>query len=210
MSDFTTHKLFIDGPAGKLETILNEPKSTPRAIAIIAHPHPLYGGTMDNKVVHTLFRSALELGFIAVKFNFRGIGNSEGTYDHGKGEIDDVRCVVETIRNQYINQSIELPVVLCGFSFGGAVQLHAAQHIQPHSMILVAPSVENFDAPAPPKNTQIFIIHGDQDEVISLNSVLSWATPYSLPIIVMPGATHFFHGQLTILKNTILQFHFAV
>ena len=121
-----TQKFFIDGPVGKLEIVLGEPQSMPKGIAVIAHPHPLHGGTMDNKVVHTLFTTLLELEFITAKFNFRGVGLSEGQFDHGSGEIDDVLAVTQTIRDQFSHQVADIPLLLAGFSFGGAIQLHVA------------------------------------------------------------------------------------
>lgn len=198
---------FIDGPAGKIETILAEPKTAVKGIAIIAHPHPLYGGTMDNKIVYTLFNSTLNLGFIAVKFNFRGVGKSEGDFDNGFGEIDDVIAVTQNVQQQFHDHAGDLPLLLAGFSFGGGIQLHAAERLNPKSLILVAPSAQKMNAPLPnEKIKQTLIIHGDQDDIIPLNTVLEWAAPQSLPIVVIPGAEHFFHGKLTVLKRVIQNF----
>lgn len=199
-------KFFIDGPAGKLEVILGEPESAPQGIAIIAHPHPLHGGTMENKVVHTLFNTLLELEFITVKFNFRGVGQSEGAFDHGSGEIDDVITVTQTIRSQFSNHVTDVPLLLAGFSFGGAIQLHVAEKLNPEFLILVAPSVVNLNAPAVPKTTQCaLIIQGDDDDIVLPDAVLTWAAPTSQPIVFIPGAEHFFHGKLAILKHVILR-----
>ena len=201
-----TQKFFIDGPAGKLEVILGEPESIPRGIAIIAHPHPLHGGTMDNKVIHTLFTTLLELEFITAKFNFRGVGKSEGNFDHGIGEIEDVITVTQTIRSQFSNHSTDLPLLLAGFSFGGAIQLHAAERLNPKYLILIAPSVANLNAPTVPETTQYaLIIQGDKDDIVSPDTLLAWATPKSQPIVLIPGAEHFFHGKLVILKQVITQ-----
>ena len=201
-----TQKFFIDGPAGKLEVILGEPESVPKGIAIIAHPHPLHGGTMDNKVIHTLFTTLLALGFITAKFNFRGVGKSEGTFDHGIGEIEDVMVVTQTVRDQFNAHSADLPLLLAGFSFGGAIQLHAAEQLAPEFLILVAPSVVNLNAPAVPEATKLaLIIQGDQDDIVIPGDLLAWATPQSQPIIFIPGAEHFFHGKLALLKQVILQ-----
>ncbi|HEX8874982.1 MAG TPA: alpha/beta fold hydrolase [Nitrosospira sp.] len=208
---------FIDGPAGKLETVVAEPDSGhPRGIAIIAHPHPLYGGTMNNKVVYTLFKALLELGFIAVKFNFRGVERSEGAHDpggNGTGEVEDVLAVVEAIENQFISRfNGTPPLLLAGFSFGGAIQAHAAQRLKPQRIIMVAPAVERLGAPpilAPGTRTgientpEVLIIHGDQDDVVPLKTVLDWAAPQELPVVVIPGAEHFFHGRLHILKRIV-------
>ena len=206
MKSYQPERFFIAGIAGKLETVLAKPSISPKGIAIVAHPHPLYGGTMDNKVVHTLFNTFLELGFITVKFNFRGVGQSEGVFDHGIGELADVLTVTRVIRERYIDL-LHLPLLLSGFSFGGAIQLHAAQTLNPEFLILVAPSVGHLEAPAPPeKNHYVLVIQGDQDDVVTAESILAWAAPQSLPIVMIPGAGHFFHGKLLILKNLILRF----
>lgn len=204
-----TQKFFIDGPAGKLETLLGEPDSAPKGIAVIAHPHPLHGGTMDNKVVHTLFSALLALEFITVKFNFRGVGRSEGSFGQGVGEIEDVIAVTQAIRNQFSHQLTHLPLLLAGFSFGGAVQLHAAEELAPEFLLLVAPSVVNLQAPPVPETTQYaLIIQGDKDDIVLPEAVLGWAEPAAQPVVIVPGAEHFFHGKLTLLKRLIFD-HFA-
>ena len=214
----TPQSFLIDGPAGKLETVLAEPDSgQPRGIAIVAHPHPLYGGTMNNKVVYTLFKALLELGFIAVKFNFRGVGQSGGTHnpgENGAGETEDVVAVAESIKNQFAARfGGPPPLLLAGFSFGGAIQAYAARRLKPERIIMVAPAVERLSAPpllAPgvKHGTEsapvVLIIHGDQDDVVPLKSVLDWAAPQELPVVVVPGAEHFFHKRLHILKRIVL------
>lgn len=201
-----TQKFFIDGPAGKLEVMLGEPESVPKGIAILAHPHPLHGGTMDNKVVQTLFTTLLALGFITAKFNFRGVGKSEGAFDRGIGEIEDVMAVTQTVRDQFNAHSADLPLLLAGFSFGGAIQLHVSEQLAPEFLVLVAPSVVNLKAPPVPKTTKYaLIIQGDQDDIVLPAEVLAWATPTSQPVVFIPGAEHFFHGKLAILKQVILQ-----
>jgi uncharacterized protein len=212
-------KLFLDGPAGKLETVLAEPdSSSPRGVAVIAHPHPLYGGTMNNKVVYTLFKAFLELGFITVKFNFRGVEQSGGARnsgtDDGAGETEDVLAVVETITNRFTTQPGKpVPLLLAGFSFGGAIQAYAAQRLRPQKIVLVAPAVQRLNAPhitQPGPNhdiehsPEVLIIQGDRDEVVPLKSVLDWAEPQELPVVVIPGAEHFFHRRLHILKRIVL------
>ncbi len=196
-----------------------EPDSAaPRGIAIVAHPHPLYGGTMNNKIVHTLFNSFLELGFIAAKFNFRGVEESEGTLNSGEdncsGEIEDVLAVTETLRQQFAGHfDMPSPLALAGFSFGGAIQAHAARQLKPQILALVAPAVQRLNAPpvAHPATThdteyisRVLIIQGDQDDVVPLKSVLDWAAPQELPVVVVPGAEHFFHRRLHILKHIVL------
>ena len=204
-----TQKFFVDGPAGKLETVLAGPNSECRhGIAIIAHPHPLYGGTMDNKVVHTLFKVLFELGFITVKFNYRGVGKSEGSYGDGLGETEDVIAVVEAIREQFDTGPNKLTLILAGFSFGGAIQAHVAKIINPESLIMVAPSVDHLQAPSVSSYVKrVLIIQGDQDEVVPLKTILQWAAPQDLPIVVVPGAEHFFHGKLNIIKRTVLDWY---
>lgn len=199
-------KFFIDGPAGKLETVLAEPDTkNQRGIAVIAHPHPLFGGTMNNKVIHTLFNTVFELGYISVKFNFRGVGKSEGVYDEGIGEVEDVMAVTEAIQNHFTIQHGDQPLLLAGFSFGGAIQAHVAQHLKPQKLILVAPSVVHFNAPPVIDHTEnTLIIHGDQDDVVPLQSVLDWAAPQSQPVVIVSGAEHFFHGRLLDIKRAVV------
>ena len=207
MSD--PQRFFIDGPAGQLETVLAEPDSAHpggiAGIAVIAHPHPLYGGAMDNKIVHTLFKAFLEMGFATVRFNFRGVGKSDGTYDMGVGEVEDVLAVTGAIRSQFSTRFDNLPLLLAGFSFGGAIQAHVAQRLNPQKLVMVAPSVERLKAPPVVGHAaSTVIIHGDRDDVVPLKSVLDWAAPQELPVVVIPGAEHFFHGRLHILRRIVL------
>lgn len=206
MSVPVLQKLFIEGPAGRLETIVVQPDTaSPRGIAVIAHPHPQYGGTMHNKVVYTLSKALSESGFTAVRFNFRGVENSTGAYGAGIGEIDDVLAVVAAVRQQSDAALAALPLVLAGFSFGGGVQTHVALQLSPSRLILVAPSVAHLNAP--PVNhhaVSTLIIHGSEDDVIPLQAVLDWAAPQELPVIVIPGAGHFFHQRLPVLKKIVL------
>lgn len=199
-------KLFVTGSAGKLETVVTLPEGAPRGIAIVAHPHPLYQGSMDNKIVYILTKAFIEQQYITVKFNFRGVGKSEGGFAQGEGEIEDVLAVTQYIREHYDTESTPLPLILAGFSFGGGVQAHVAQQLRPHKLILVAPSVERQHAPPVINHaTHVLVIQGDQDSVVPLTSVLEWASPQTLPITVIPGAEHFFHGKLHVLKDIILQ-----
>lgn len=173
---------------------------------------------MNNKVVYTLFKVLLELGFIAVKFNFRGVGKSGGTCDpsqNGAGETEDVVAVAESIKNQFAARfGGPPPLLLAGFSFGGAIQAYAAQRLKPERIIMVAPAVEPLNAPpivssSAKRGTEntpaILIIHGDQDDVVPLKSVLNWATPQELTVVVVPGAGHFFHRRLHILKRIVAE-----
>ncbi|MCC6916932.1 alpha/beta family hydrolase [Nitrosomonas sp.] len=203
-------KCFVTGPAGRLETVIMLPEGPPCGLAVVAHPHPLYQGSMDNKIVYILSRAFIEQQYITVKFNFRGVGASEGSYADGKGEVEDVIAVTRAMREQYDTGPEPLPLILAGFSFGGGVQAHAAQQLKPHRLVLVAPSVERLHAPPVADHAQhILVIQGDQDTIVPLQSVLHWATPQILPVTVIPGAEHFFHGKLHVLKNIILQ-HCAV
>ena len=200
MSNLT--KFSMTGTAGKLEGITHLPEGVPRAIVVLAHPLPTMGGTMENKVVTTLAKTFVELGFVALRFNFRGVGGSEGEFDNGIGEVEDVLAVVRYARQEYG----DLPLILSGFSFGGYVQACAAQQLHPFQLVLAAPAVGRFAMPSVPHNT--LLIHGEQDEVVPLADVLHWARPQQLPIVVLPGAEHFFHGRLNQIKQIVLQ-HFT-
>jgi len=202
-----TQKIFIDGPTGKLEAVLAIPESESKGIAVIAHPHPLHGGTMDNKIVHTVFTTLQSLNFVTVKFNFRGVGASAGIFDHGIGEVGDVIAVTEAIRSQFDQREKQLPLLLAGFSFGGGIQLFAAAKLNPMFLILVAPSVAHLKAPPVPDSVQFaLIVQGDQDDIVLPQQVLAWATPKSQPIVLVPGADHFFHGKLLLLRQWITRF----
>lgn len=184
--------------------------AAPRAIAVIAHPLPTMGGTMDNKVVTTLAKAFTELGFAALRFNFRGVGKSAGGYDEGNGETLDAIAAAYFMRDEFPG----LPLICAGFSFGGYVQARAAEGLQPHKLVLVAPAVGHF-APStglrtgmPHVPADTLLIHGDLDEVVELDAVLHWARPQHLPVIVLSGAEHFFHGRLTQLRD-IVRRHFT-
>lgn len=194
-------KITLAGPAGTLEGMLHLPDSEPVAIAVVAHPLPTMGGTMDNKIVTTLAKTFSELGFATLRFNFRGVGGSEGIFDSGNGEVDDALAVVQHARDAFGH----LPLILAGFSFGGYVAARAAQHLYPgaHKLVLVGPAVGRFAMPAVPHNT--LVIHGEHDEIIPLPEALDWARPQHLPVVVLPEAGHFFHGRLQQLKQIVLR-----
>jgi alpha/beta superfamily hydrolase len=194
----TSIKIFIDGPAGTLEAVIHDPGGERRGIALIAHPHPLFGGTLENKVVHTLAKAFIELDYVALRPNLRGAGKSQGSFDEGKGETQDMLAVAEYANSQFGN----LPLLLAGFSFGAFVQSRVIKRLPVEKLVLVAPAVERFDVGTVPANT--LVIHGDQDEVVPLAAVLAWARPQQLQVIVLPGAGHFFHGRLLQLKQTVL------
>jgi alpha/beta superfamily hydrolase len=191
----------IDGPAGALEIALNVPAHAPRGIALVAHPHPLQGGTLDNKVAQTLAKTFFALGYIAVRFNFRGVGRSQGAFDDGPGETADADAALAHARSRFDHRADALPVVLAGFSFGTYVQTELARSVAAERLVLVGPAVRRF-APAPlPADT--IVIHGEEDDVVPLAEVFAWARPQELPVVVFPGCGHFFHGRLPRLQRTI-------
>ena len=187
----------IAGPAGTLEIAFNVPEGTVRGIALIAHPHPLQGGTLDNKVVQTLAKTFAALGYAAARFNFRGVGQSEGRFDDGNGETDDALAALAAAKLEFG----ELPVVLAGFSFGSYVQTRVAHAITAERLVLIGPAVKRFPIETVPPDT--IVIHGEEDDVVALADVLAWARPQQLPIIVFPGCGHFFHGRLPQLQRVI-------
>ena len=203
-------RLLLSGPAGTLEVVLNDPRAenpavAPNGLALIAHPHPLYGGTLDNKVVQTLAKTLFAQSYICVRVNFRGVGASQGTYDEGIGETEDLLAVLSEIRQRMA----DLPVLLAGFSFGSFVQARvaralAAQGRPPRRLLLVAPAVGRFDVGSVPQGT--LVIHGEEDDVVSLADVFAWARPQQLPVVVLPGAGHFFHGNLVELQRIVQAF----
>jgi alpha/beta superfamily hydrolase len=192
------HKFFLDGPAGRLEAAVTDPGGARRGLALVAHPHPLHGGTMENKVVTTLDKAFAELGYLAARVNFRGVGKSEGSYDEGGGETEDMLALA----GHMMREAGELPVLLAGFSFGGYVQTRVAQRLVAEKLVLVAPAVSRFPATAVAPGT--VVIHGEADEVVPLAAVLDWARPQNLPLTVVPGVGHFFHGQLPLLKRLVM------
>jgi uncharacterized protein len=193
-----TQRGTVAGPAGALATAVDAPAGAARGVAVVCHPHPQHGGTMDNKVVQTLARAFVQLGYTTVRFNFRGTGGSEGEWDEGRGEIDDALAVIAAHR------AAGQPLLLAGFSFGAYVATQAATRLaEPATrLVLVGPAVVNFAAAAVPADT--VVVHGEQDDVVPLKAVFDWARPQSLPVTVLPGAGHFFHGQLPVLKQIVL------
>jgi hypothetical protein len=189
------------GPAGNLEGEVHLPAGEVLAIAVVCHPLPTMGGTMENKVAMMLAKTFAELGCVALRFNFRGVGKSEGEYTGGDGEVDDALAVTEFAREQFG----DLPLILSGFSFGGYVAARAAQRLQPRHLVLAAPAVGRFAMPTVAEDT--LIIHGEHDDVVPLADALDWARPQHLPIVVLPQAEHYFHGRLTQLRN-IVKKHF--
>lgn len=196
-----TRRVQVAGPAGALECAIDEPAGAARGVAVICHPHPQHGGTMDNKVAQTLARAAIALGWRSVRFNFRGVGASAGAWGEGRGEIDDALAVIAAMRRP------GEALLLAGFSFGAYVASQAAAQLpddaKPQRLALVGPSTQKQLMPTVPADT--VVIHGEADDVVPLSATLDWARPQALPVIVFPGVGHFFHGQLGLLKHTLVQ-----
>ena len=198
----TTQRQNIAGPAGVIECAIDLPAqgSAARGVALLCHPHPLHGGTMDNKVVHTLARALVQLGWRVLRFNFRGVGGSAGQWDAGRGEVDDALAVIQAFR------APNEPLALGGFSFGASIASQVAQRLLGHEavqqLVLVAPAVENF--PLANVSPDTLVVHGENDEIVPLAALLRWAASQGLPVQVIPGASHFFHGQLPLLKRVVL------
>jgi len=203
-----TQSLVIPGAAGLLECALDLPDPehfpVPRGVALVAHPHPLYGGTMHNKVTQTLVRAFVALGYVSARMNFRGVGQSAGVHDAGRGETDDMALLLAHLQSQYPG----LPIALAGFSFGTFVQAQLqqrliAQNAPAQRLVLVGCAAGKWPMPNVPANT--LLIHGERDDTIALSAVLDWARPQDLPVIVIPGADHFFHRKLSLIKNIVME-----
>ncbi|MFM0135917.1 alpha/beta hydrolase [Caballeronia grimmiae] len=200
-----TEKFLIDGPAGKIEVALDRTDAASRGIALVAHPHPLFGGTMDNKVAQTLARTFVQLGYTTYRSNFRGVGQTEGEHDNGIGEREDLLAVIAHMRAQP-GQS-DVPIVLAGFSFGTFVLSHVAKRMMDEGqaierMVFVGTAASRWEVAPAPENT--LVIHGEVDETVPIASVYDWARPQELPVVVIPGGEHFFHRKLHILKRVIV------
>ena len=193
----STRREFVAGPAGRIECAVDAPDSSernaPRGAALIAHPHPLFGGTLDNKVAQTLARTFVDLGYEAWRPNFRGVGETEGEHDEGRGEVDDLLAVYRRISAE--------KTVLAGFSFGAAMQAKLAQRVSSERVVLVGVAVVNIAVPQVPAGT--LVIHGELDTTIPLAAVLDWARPQDLKVAVVPGADHFFHRKLQELRDLV-------
>lgn len=203
-----TERFSLAGNAGNMECVIDLPDAelftTPRGLALVAHPHPLYGGTMDNKVAHALARTFVGIGYVAVRFNFRGVGASEGVHDHGHGETDDMALMYAHMTAKYPG----LPVALAGFSFGTFVQSQFQQRLiaagtPAERLVLVGAAAGKWAMADVPADT--ILIHGEADDTIPLTDVFDWARPQDIPVIVIPGADHFFHRKLGHIKTLITQ-----
>ena len=199
-----TQKITLQGEAGLIEALRDEPMGVSRGVAIVAHPHPLFGGTMDNKVVQTLARAFVQCGCTVVRFNFRGVGASAGEHDAGVGEARDMLRVVDQV-------APEGPLAVAGFSFGSFVASHALAELCTHrtidKVVFVGTAAQRFTvAPVHPDlHDKTLVVHGEQDDTVSFASVMDWARPQSLPVTVVPGGGHFFHGQLPLLKSLVVR-----
>lgn len=195
------HRLRIKVPAGHLETVVEEPQGAPRGLALIAHPHPLKGGSLDNKVAWTLARAALACGLVAVRPNFRGVGESSGVFDHGIGESEDLIALAASVASHYG----ALTWTLMGFSFGAYVQHRVVRELHAERLIMVAPAVSmyEFEATTAFANTATTIIHGSDDEVIPFAAARDYAEKHGIPLIEISGAGHFFHGKLRELQDHV-------
>ena len=201
-----SEKFTLAGGAGQMEGVIDYPQNdaAPRGVALVAHPHPLYGGTMDNKVAVTLMRTFVSLGYVVARINFRGVGKSEGAHDHGKGETDDMAILHAWMSEKFPG----LPVALSGFSFGTYVQTHLAQRLAAagtpaERLVLVGAAAKKWQMADIPADT--ILIHGENDETIPLIDVLDWLRPQDIPVIVIPGADHFFHRKLGHIKSWVMQ-----
>ena len=187
-----------------VQAALDKPIGTSKGLAVVAHPHPLFGGTMDNKVVQTLARACVASGWECLRFNFRGVGSSQGVYDEGRGETQDLVALVEQF-------APDAPLVLAGFSFGAFVTCQAVQALWPtgrlKKIMLVGTAVSHFLASPVPleAHEHTLVIHGESDDTVALSDVMDWARPQQLPVTVFPGTGHFFHGQLPLLKSLAMR-----
>jgi len=192
----------IDGPVGIIELAIDRPDGEAAATAIIAHPHPLHGGALTNKVVQTMARAAVLAGMVAVRFNFRGVGASGGQYDEGRGEVDDLMAVVQSAAPSG-------PLAVAGFSFGSYVACQALQRLHPardvRHVVLVGTAASRFVVPPIDEelHARALVVHGELDDTVPLSAVMDWARPQSLPVLVVPGGGHFFHGQLPLLREQV-------
>ena len=204
-----SERRLIDGPVGRIELAVDAPEGAPVGLAFIGHPHPLYGGTLENKVAATLARAFTSLGWLAVRPNFRGVGRSEGAHDEGRGETEDFVHLIDalpTLPAVAGRAGAGLPIALAGFSFGSYVAAHAARtlaarHQPARHLVLVGCAAGKW--PLPNVRHDTLVIHGEHDETIPLADVFDWARPQNLPVVVVPGADHFFHRRLPLLKALI-------
>lgn len=193
-------RVLIEGPTGRIEIVVADPGEQRRGYAIVSHPHPLHGGTLDNKVVQTLAKAFYGLDYAALRFNFRGVGASEGEFDDGRGEVQDLLAVAHYAQERFGATE----VLLAGFSFGGFAAAQAARSLQPRRLVLIAPAVGRYPVGGVAPDT--LVVHGEEDDVVALKEVLDWARPQQLPVVVFPGTGHFFHGTLVPLQSLVARY----
>lgn len=199
-----TRRSLIEGPAGAIELAIDAAQGVRRGVAVISHPHPLFGGSLDNKVVQTLARAFSQCGWDSVRYNFRGVGASQGTHDEGRGELLDLLALIEQVHP-------EGALALAGFSFGAFVTSQALAPLLERrpidKLVLVGTAASRFAVAAvpPTSHEQTLVIHGEKDDTVPLPAVMDWARPQSLPVLVLPGTGHFFHGQLPLLKSLVVR-----
>jgi alpha/beta superfamily hydrolase len=201
-----SQKLLLQGPAGKLESILDVPRDAEIVgAAVVCHPHPQHGGTMHNKVAHTLARAFVRSGFETLRFNFRGTEASEGQYDDGIGELDDAIAALDWMRERRPAG----PIWLAGFSFGAAIAIRAAVKVEVNGLVSVAPAVSRFASDmADQPECPWLVVQGDEDELVDIEETLAWlnALEPGPELLVLAGAEHFFHGRLTDVREAVMDF----
>jgi len=198
-------RLFIDGPVGRLEAILELPAQASVASVVVCHPHPQHGGTMHNKVTHTLARTFVRMGYAALRFNFRGTHASEGQYDEGEGELDDALAAIAWMRARYP----KIPIWVAGFSFGAAIAVKAAVAAELDGLISVAPAITRFASGLDSQPLcPWLIIQGDKDELVDVEDTVAWVDGLEPgpELLIIQGGEHFFHGRLTDLREAVTQF----
>jgi alpha/beta superfamily hydrolase len=211
MNPRTQHELWSGHTGEPIEVSIDKPTGTSVGLAMISHPHPLFGGTKDNKVVQTLARAFLQLGYTTVRYNFRGVGQSTGVHDNGNGEADDLAKLTLHAHSTLIPKELQhQPIAMAGFSFGAFVTSHAAQRLRNANLTigklaLVGAATSRFTLAQVPENT--LVIHGEVDDTVPLNNVLRWSAEQNLPVIVLPGVDHFFHGKLPQLKELVVRYY---
>lgn len=195
----------LDGPAGRIEGLIDLPDGEPTGVAVVCHPHPLHGGTMQNKVAHMLAKAFVAAGFATYRFNFRGVGASDGEFDDGKGEAEDVRAVLVMARTRYPG----LPAWLAGFSFGAAMAVRVASDTAVDGLVSVAPAASRFagvldEQPQCPW----LIVHGEDDELVPISESIEWVNTLDPgpELVVFPETSHFFHGKLVELRKSVVDF----
>ena len=200
----SSQTLTLQAGAGRVQAVCDKPLGVSKGLAVVAHPHPLFGGTMDNKVVQTLAKACVAADWECLRFNFRGVGDSEGVFDAGRGETEDLLQLVD-------QWPADMPLVLAGFSFGAFVVCQAVQALwasaRIQKILLVGTAVTHFVAPPLPADAVecALVVHGENDDTVALSALMDWARPQQLPVMVLPGTGHFFHGQLPLLKSLALR-----